>query len=163
MASFDVVNELDLQELDNAINSVIKESDQRYDFRGSGTEIELNKKDKVIKVVTGDDMKVQAIKEMTIKHATKRGIDGRVFEFSEPENTSKGQRKFEIKANEGLGKDNAKKIVKMIKELKLKVNASIMDDRVRVEGKKLDDLQAVMNMLKATSLEVPVQFVNMKS
>jgi len=162
MASFDVVNELDLQELDNAVNLVRKEADSRYDFRGSDTEIELNKKDKVIKVVTGDDMKVHAIKEMMIKHAVKRGIDGRVFEFTEPENTSKGSRKFEIKAMEGLGKDNAKKIVKMIKELKLKVNASIMDDRVRVEGKKLDDLQDVMQMLKASDMDVPLQYVNMK-
>lgn len=162
MASFDVVNELDLQELDNAVNLVRKEADSRYDFRGTGTEIELNKKDKVIKVVTSDDMKVQAIKEMMIKHASKRGIDGRVFEFSEPENTSKGARKFDVKAVEGLGKDNAKKIVKMIKELKLKVNPSIMDDRVRVEGKKLDELQQVIQMLKASSLDVPLQFVNMK-
>jgi len=162
MASFDVVNELDLQELDNAVNLVKKEADSRYDFRGSGTEIELNKKDKVIKVVTGDDMKVQAIKEMLVKHASKRGIDGRVFEFGEPENTSKGLRKFDIKALEGLGKDNAKKIVKMIKELKLKVNPSIMDDRVRVEGKKLDELQQVIQMLKASTLDVPVQFINMK-
>jgi len=162
MASFDVVNELDLQELDNAVNMVKKEADQRYDFRGTDTEISLNKKDKVISVVTSDDMKVQAIKEMMVKHASKRGIDSRVFEFTEPENTSKGQRKFDVKAVEGLGKDNAKKIVKMIKDMKLKVNPSIMDDRVRVEGKKLDDLQAVIAMLKSTSLDVPVQFVNMK-
>jgi uncharacterized protein YajQ (UPF0234 family) len=162
MASFDVVNELDLQELDNAVNLVRKEADSRYDFKGSDTEIELNKKDKIIKVVTGDDMKVQAIKEMMIKHAVKRGIDGRVFEFTEPENTSRGARKFEIKAIEGLGKDNAKKIVKMIKDLKLKVNASIMDDRVRVEGKKIDELQSVIQMLKASDMDVPLQFVNMK-
>ncbi|XOB65707.1 YajQ family cyclic di-GMP-binding protein [Deferribacteres bacterium DY0037] len=162
MASFDVVNELDLQELDNAVNLVRKEADSRYDFRGSNTEIDLNKKDKVIKIITSDDMKVQAIKEMLVKHASKRGIDGRVFEFGEPENTSKGARKFEIKAVEGLGKDNAKKIVKMIKELKLKVNPSIMDDRVRVEGKKLDDLQQVMHMLKASEIDVPLQYVNMK-
>jgi len=163
MASFDVVNELDLQELDNAVNLVRKEADGRYDFRGSNTEIELNKKDKVIKITTADDMKVQAIKEMVVKHGVKRGIDSRVFEFTEPENTSKGQRKFEAKANEGLGKDNAKKIVKMIKEMKLKVNPSIMDDRVRVDGKKLDDLQQVIQMLKATELDVPLQFVNMKN
>ncbi|MGD9807390.1 MAG: YajQ family cyclic di-GMP-binding protein [Deferribacterales bacterium] len=162
MASFDVVNELDLQELDNAVNLVRKEADSRYDFKGTDTEIELNKKDKIVKVVTGDDMKVQAIKEMMIKHAVKRGIDGRVFEFTEPENTSKGARKFEIKAIEGLGKDNAKKIVKMIKDLKLKVNASIMDDRVRVEGKKIDELQSVIQMLKASDMDVPLQFVNMK-
>lgn len=163
MASFDVVNELDMQELDNTVNLVRKEADGRYDFRGTNTEIELNKKDKVIKVVTSDDMKVQAIKEMMVKHASKRGIDSRVFEFSEPENTSKGQRKFDVKAVEGLGKDNAKMIVKMIKELKIKVNASIMDDRVRVDGKKLDDLQQVIQMLKASGLDVPLQFVNMKN
>lgn len=163
MASFDIVNELDIQELDNAVNLVKKEVDGRYDFRGTNTEIELNKKDKIVKVVTGDDMKVQAVKEMMIKHASKRGIDGRVFEFTEPENTSKGQRKFDIKAMEGLGKDNAKKIVKMIKDLKLKVNASIMDERVRVEGKKIDELQEVIQMLKASDLDVPLQYINMKN
>jgi len=163
MASFDIVNELDVQELDNAVNMVKREVETRYDFRGSDTEIELNKKDKTISVVTADDMKVQAIKEMMIKNAVKRDIDGRVFEFEEPENTSKGQRKFIIKAVEGLGKDNAKKIVKMIKDEKIKVQPSIMDDRVRVQGKKLDDLQAVIQLMKASDLDVPLQFVNMKS
>lgn len=163
MPSFDIVNEIDIQELDNAVNLVKKEVDGRFDFRGTDTEIELNKKDKIIKVLTGDDMKGQAIKEMMIKHGSKRGIDSRVFKFSEPENTSKGQRKFEIKIEEGLGKDNAKKIVKMIKDEKLKVSASIMDDRVRVEGKKIDDLQTVIQMMKSGGVDVPLQFVNMKN
>ena len=163
MPSFDVVNEIDVQELDNAVNMVKKECDGRFDFRGSDTEIDLNKKDKVIKVTTSDDMKCQSIKEMMIKHGVKRDIDSRVFEFGEPENTSKGHKKFEIKIQEGLGKDNAKQIVKMIKESKLKVNASIMDERVRVEGKKIDDLQAVMQLLKSSGPDVPIQFVNLKS
>lgn len=163
MPSFDIVNEIDLQELDNAVNLVKKEADGRFDFRGTDTEIDLNKKDKIIKVQTADDMKCQAIKEMMIKHASKRGIDSRVFNFCEAENTSKGQRKFEIKIEEGLGKDNAKKIVKLIKDAKLKVNASIMDERVRVEGKKIDDLQTVIQMMKTSDIDVPLQYVNMKN
>ncbi|TCK61643.1 YajQ family cyclic di-GMP-binding protein [Seleniivibrio woodruffii] len=163
MPSFDIVNEIDMQELDNAVNLVKREVDSRFDFKGTDTEIDLNKKDKVIKVTTGDDMKGQAIREMMIKHGSKRGIDARVFSFGEPENTSKGHRKFEIKIEEGLGKDNAKKIVKLIKDAKLKVNASIMDERVRVEGKKIDDLQTVIQLMKTSEMDVPLQFVNMKS
>ncbi len=163
MPSFDIVNEIDIQELDNTVNLVKKECEGRFDFRGSDTEIDLNKKDKIVKITTSDDMKCQAIKEMMIKHGVKRNIDSRVFSFGEPENTSKGHKKFEIKIEEGLGKDNAKKIVKIIKDSKLKVNASIMDERVRVEGKKIDDLQAVMQMMKTSDLDVPVQFVNLKN
>lgn len=163
MPSFDIVNEIDIQELDNAVNLVKKEVDSRFDFKGTDTDIELNKKDKIIKVVTPDDMKCQAIKEMMIKHGVKRNIDSRVFEFSEAENTSKGHRKFEIKVQEGLGKDKAKQIVKIIKDSKLKVNASIMDERVRVEGKKIDDLQEVIQLMKKGEVDVPLQFVNMKN
>lgn len=163
MPSFDIVNEIDMQELDNAVNLVKKEVDSRFDFKGTDTDIDLNKKDKVVKITTPDDMKCQAIKEMMIKHSAKRGIDSRVFNFCEPENTSKGHRKFEIKIEEGLSKDNAKKIVKIIKDSKLKVNASIMDERVRVEGKKIDDLQAVIALMKNGEVDVPLQYVNMKN
>jgi hypothetical protein len=163
MPSFDIVNEIDMQEMDNAVNLVKKEVDSRFDFKGTDTEIELNKKDKAVKIVTHDDMKAQAIKEMMIKHCAKRSIDSRVLKFGEPENTSKGHRKFDVKVEEGLGKDNAKKIVKIIKDSKLKVNASIMDDRVRVEGKKIDDLQSVIQLMKSSDIDVPLQFINMKN
>ncbi|MBI9112788.1 YajQ family cyclic di-GMP-binding protein [Maridesulfovibrio ferrireducens] len=163
MPSFDVVSEVDLQEVDNAVNNVIKEIDTRYDFRGVSTELSFNKKDKVINLLTGDDMKVKAVRDMLITHFTRRKVDSRVIEYGEVEPTSKGQLKQAIKLKEGIDKDTAKKIVKMIKASKIKVQAAIQDEQVRVTGKKLDDLQAVMSLVRECDLDMPFQFVNMKS
>ncbi|WP_022851856.1 YajQ family cyclic di-GMP-binding protein [Limisalsivibrio acetivorans] len=163
MASFDIVSEVDAQELDNAVNNLIKEVSNRYDFRGTNTEVELNKKDKKISLVTSDDMKVKALKEMLVGAFVKRNIDPACLSYSEPEPTSKGQLKFTAEVQEGIDKDTGKKIVKMIKDAKMKVQGSIMDDKVRVQGKKIDDLQEVIQMMKQADLGVPLQFVNMKS
>jgi uncharacterized protein YajQ (UPF0234 family) len=163
MPSFDIVNQIDLQEVDNAVNNVKKELATRFDFRNVPTELDLNKKDKKIDLVTGDDMKVQAIRDLLISHFTRRKVDHRVMEFGETEPTSKGQLKQSIKLVEGIDKDTAKMIVKMIKDSKLKVQASIQDDQVRVNGKKIDDLQAVIQLLRDAKLELPLQYVNMKS
>lgn len=162
MPSFDIVSEVDIQEVDNAVNNTIKEVDTRYDFRGIPTEIDLNKKDRVISLVTGDEMKVKAVRDMLITHFTRRKVDSRVLEFGEMEPTSKGQLKQVIKLKEGISKDDAKKITKMIKGSKLKVQASIQDNQVRVTGKKLDDLQAVIALVKDCDVDLPFQFVNMK-
>jgi len=162
MASFDIVSTVDMQELDNAVNNLKKEVDQRYDFKGSNSEVELNKKDGIIKMETSDDMKIKAMREMMIANALKRNIDPKALEFSEPENTGNQRMKRTATLKQGIDKDNAKKIVKMIKDTKMKVQASIMDDKVRVQGKKLDDLQAVIQLLKGSDVEIPLQFENMK-
>ncbi|NDV21805.1 YajQ family cyclic di-GMP-binding protein [Desulfovibrio sp. JC022] len=162
MPSFDIVSQIDAQEIDNAVNNVLKEVDTRYDFRGVNTEISLNKKTNTISLVTGDEMKIKAVKDMMITHFTRRKVDPRSLEFGKFEPTSNGQLKQEIKLKEGIDKDTAKKIVKMIKGAKMKVQAAIQDDQVRVTGKKLDDLQAVISLVKDSDLDMPFQFVNMK-
>jgi uncharacterized protein YajQ (UPF0234 family) len=162
MPSFDIVSELDLQEVDNAVNNVRKEVETRYDFKGVITEMEFNRKTKVLSLVTGDEMKIRAIRDMLISHFVRRKVDPKAMEFSEPENTSRGQLKQEIKLHDGIDKDAARKLVKIIKDSKLKVQAAIQDEQVRVTGKQIDDLQAVMALLKGTELELPLQFVNMK-
>ncbi|TIH18541.1 YajQ family cyclic di-GMP-binding protein [Marinifilum sp. JC120] len=163
MPSFDIVSQIDAQEVDNAVNNVLKEVDTRYDFRGVNTEITLSKKTNTISIVTGDEMKIKAVKDMMITHFTRRKVDPRSLEFGKFEPTSNGQLKQEIKLKEGIDKDTAKKIVKMIKGAKMKVQAAIQDDQVRVTGKKLDDLQSVISLVKDSDFDMPFQFVNMKN
>ncbi len=163
MASFDIVNKLDMQEVDNAVNNTIKTIDTRYDFRGSNTRIELNKKEKKVEIVTADEIKMKAVQEMFISNFIKRKIDPKCLDFGIIDSTSGGQKKMTITLLEGIDKEKAKKIVKIIKEKKLKVQAAIMDESVRVTGKKIDDLQSVIQTLKEEkSLGIPLQFVNMK-
>lgn len=162
MPSFDIVNEIDLQEVDNAVNNVRKEVETRYDFKGVITEMDFNRKTKVLSLVTGDEMKIRAIREMLISHFVRRKVDPKSLEFGEPENTSRGQLKQEIKLHDGIDKDAARKLVKLIKDSKLKVQAAIQDEQVRVSGKKIDDLQEVMALLRESQFELPLQFVNMK-
>ncbi len=163
MPSFDIVSQVDPQELDNAVNNVRKEVETRYDFRGVNTVIDLNKKDKKISVLTGDEMKIKALKEMLAANCAKRKVDPKFLEWGKVEPTSKGQVKAEVKIKEGISKDMAKKIVKLIKDKGLKVQPAIQDEQVRVTGKKIDDLQEVIQMLKTADLELPLQYVNMKS
>jgi len=163
MPSFDIVSQIDAQEVDNAVNNVLKEVDTRYDFRGVNTEITLSKKTNTISIVTGDEMKIKAVKDMMITHFTRRKVDPRSLEFGKFEPTSNGQLKQEIKLKEGIDKDTAKKIVKMIKGAKMKVQAAIQDDQVRVTGKKLDDLQSVISLVKDSDFDMPFQFVNMRN
>jgi uncharacterized protein YajQ (UPF0234 family) len=162
MPSFDIVSELDLQEVDNAVNNVRKETETRYDFRGVTTEIEFNRKAKTISLVTGDDMKIRAVRDMLVAHFVRRKIDPKSMEFGEAQKASLGQLKQEIKLHDGIDKDAARKLVKMIKDSKLKVQAAIQDEQVRVTGKQIDDLQAVMALLRESEFELPLQYVNMK-
>ncbi|BBD09853.1 YajQ family cyclic di-GMP-binding protein [Desulfovibrio ferrophilus] len=164
MPSFDIVSQVDMQEVDNAVNNVLKEVQTRYDFRGITTELTLNRKDKVLNLHTGDEMKIRAVREMLISHCMRRKVDPKVLEFGQEEPTSGGTLKQQIKIREGIDKDNAKKIVKLIKDQKLKkIQAAIQDEQVRVTGKQLDDLQTVIQMLNSKDLELPLQFVNMKN
>lgn len=163
MASFDTVSEVNMQEMDNAVNNMKKEILSRFDFKGSNTEVELNKKDKLIKMETTDDMKVKMMREMLISAVTKRGIDSRCLDFCEPEKAGGAMLRRIVKIKEGIDKETGKKITTAIKNSKLKVQASIMDDKVRVQGKKIDDLQEVIALLKGLDLPVALQFVNMKS
>ena len=162
MPSFDIVSKVDLQTLDNAVNISKKEIDNRYDFKGTHTKLELNKKDMKIEVETQSDMQLKQLEDILITKAMRQGIEASSFDMSkEPEASGKYIRK-NIPVRNGLDKEMAKKVVKVIKDSGLKVQAAIMDDVVRVTGKKIDDLQDVIKVCRSSSIDVPLQFVNMK-
>ena len=162
MASFDIVSRVDMQEVDNAVNNTTKQLSTRYDFRGSQTHIDLNRKDGVVTIETEDDMKLRAVREILAVSFSKRNIDVKSLTFADPEPTAKGHVKQSATVKQGIDKEQAKKIVKRIKDLKLKVQPAIQDDQVRVTGKKIDDLQAVIKELRDADFETPLQFINMK-
>ncbi len=162
MPSFDIVSSVDLQTLDNAVNVAKKEIDNRYDFKGSAVQLELNKKDFVIDLEVASDMQLKQAEDILLTKAMRQGIESNAFDFSgEIEPSGKLLRK-KIKVKNGLDKEAAKKIVKLIKDSGLKVQAAIMDDTVRVTAKKIDDLQAVIQLCKTGGLDMPLQFQNMK-
>lgn len=163
MPSFDTVSEIDLQELDNAVNNLKKELNTRFDFKGSNTEVDLNKKDKVITFKTTDDMKMSMLREMLISVVTKRGVDSRFLEFKDVEKAGGAMLSRVVKVKEGIEKDIAKKLISAIKESKLKVTASIMDNKVRVDGKKIDDLQTAIDLMKKLEIDTPLQYINMRA
>ena len=162
MASMDVVSRINFAELDNAINNTKKAIFARFDFRDSPVEMEVNKKDKKLTLVAADDMKVKALREMFESAAIKRGIPLKSFNFGEPIQGGEGKYRFEVKLREGLEPDLAKQISRTIKDSKMKVQASIQGEEVRVTGKQIDDLQAVMKLLDGAGLEQALQYVNMK-
>ncbi len=160
--SFDIVSEIDFQEVDNAVNQAIKEIRQRYDLKDSNTQIELNKKDKQLLINTKDDYSRKASIDILESKFIRRNISIKALKLEEPETASGGRMKQKILLQSGISKDNAKIITKMIKESKLKVNAQIQDEQIRVQAPKIDDLQAVIKMVKEAELDFPTQFVNMK-
>jgi cyclic-di-GMP-binding protein len=159
-SSFDIVSEIDLQEVDNALNQAIKEIHQRYDLKDSKTEMELNKKDKLITMNTKDDYSRKQSIDILQTKIIRRGLSIKALKMGEPQPAASGRLKQVINLQSGITKDNAKKITKLIKELKLKVSAQIMDERVRVQGAKKDDLQTVIRSFKEADFDFPVQFVN---
>lgn len=163
MPSFDIASEVDIQTLDNAINTVKKEISTRFDFRDSPVVVDLNKKDYKITLEVESDMKMKQVIDVLISRAMKQGIDAGAFDFSKDAYPSGKVVKKEVGVRNGLKQEDAKKIVKMIKEEGFKVQAAIMDDIVRVTGKKIDDLQLVISRCKSADLGIPLQFVNMKS
>jgi len=160
--SFDIVSEIDFQEVDNSINQALKEITQRYDLKDSNTELELNKKDKLININTKDDYSRKQTIDILQNKFIKRGISIKALKYSEPEAAANGRLKQKIELQSGISKDNAKLITKMIKDSKLKVNAQIQDEQVRVQAAKIDDLQAVIKIVKDADLSFPTQFTNYK-
>lgn len=159
-SSFDVVSQVDMQEMDNAVNQVKKEIDQRYDFRGSNASIELE--DKGVKIAAEDEYKLETIIDMLRVKMAKRGIPLRCLVPGKIEPAAKNTVRQQLEIQQGIPKDKAKAIVAAIKATKLKVNAQMQDDQVRVSGAKKDDLQAVIQTLKAGDFGVDLQFINMR-
>ena len=159
--SFDVVSEVDMQEVSNAINQTVKEITQRYDFKGSKSTVE--KDENGIKVTTEDEMRLSAIIDVLKSKFIKRNVSIKNLEYGKIEDAAGGMVRQVIKIKQGIETDVAKKITKDIKETKLKVQAQIQDDQVRVSGKKIDDLQAVIAVLKEKDYGQDLQFVNFRS
>lgn len=159
MPSFDVVSEIDKHELTNAIDQVSREIGTRYDFKGSNAKIEL-KGSTILLEATGD-FQIKQIHDILYNKLIKRGIDSRCLDMGKvvPKGVGAAQ---EIQVREGIDKEMAKKVVKKIKDSKLKVQAAIQGEQVRVTGKKRDDLQSVMAMLKESDIDIPLQFTNFR-
>lgn len=162
MPSFDIVSKVDAQALDNAVNVVTKEITNRFDFKGSHVVINLDKKEFQLKLETDDDMKMRQLIDVLISRAHKQGIAPEAFDASKEGTQSGKVWKKEVKVKNGLVQEDAKKIVKLIKDSGMKVQASINDDLVRVTAKKIDDLQAVIQLCKNGNLDIPLQYVNMR-
>ena len=160
MPSFDVVSRVDMQEMDNAVNQVKKEIGTRFDFRGSKTQISLDRKEGKIQVLTEDDMKLRAIKDMLIAKAVRRSIDAEALTFGVSEKAAGDMVRQDVSVTNGIDTETARRVVKAVKETKLKVQAAIQGDEVRITGKKRDDLQEIIATLKGTDLGMPLQFVN---
>ena len=162
MPSFDVVSRVDMQEMDNAVNQVKKEITTRFDFRGSKTEIELDRKEAKVNLLTEDDMKLRAIKDMLIAKVVRRSIDAEALDFGTPEKAGGDMLKQMVTIVNGIDIDTARKVVKTVKDTKIKVQAAIQGEEVRITGKKRDDLQDAINALKEADFGMPLQYVNFR-
>lgn len=158
--SFDVVSELNFQEVDNAVNQAQKEIAQRYDFRGANASLDYNKTEKHIAIKADGEEYVSAIYDVLIQKCIKRGISVLSLEAGKTEQTGGKTVRQTVKLRSGMEKEDAKKVVKILKDGKLKVQAQIQDDIVRVTGKSKDDLQAAITLLKTADVPFPLQFVN---
>lgn len=160
MPSFDIVSEVDLQEADNAVNQAAKEIATRYDFKGSKSSIEREKE--IITVVSDDEYKMDQVMEVLKGKLVKRKIDPTVLDFSPLEPASGGLVRQKVTIRQGVDKELAREIIKLIKNSKIKVQASIQGEQVRVTGKNRDDLQGVIALLKESKLEMPLQYINFR-
>jgi len=160
MPSFDIVSRVDMQEVDNAVNQAIKEIGQRYDFKGSKSEITLEKD--AVKVLADDDYKLKAVIDVLQSKFIKRNISIKALQYGKVEPASGGLVRQIINVQQGISKEKGKEIVAVIKESKIKVQGQIQDDQVRVTGKNRDDLQDTIQLLKGNDLGVEMQFVNFR-
>lgn len=162
MPSFDIVCEVDLQEVDNAVNQASKEIANRFDFKGGKSEIKFSRDDETINIVADDDFKLRSIHQILEGKLNKRDVDLRFLKYGDEQEAGGSIIKQAIALRSGLDKEDAKKVTKTIKDSKMKIQAQIQDDQVRVTGKKIDDLQDCMGMLKNSDLGLPLSFVNMR-
>jgi len=162
MPSFDIVSTYDLQEIDNAVNIVKRDIQNRYDFRGSNSSINLDKNDKKIKIEAGNSMQREAIVDMLQDRSVSRKVPLKVYDFLEEEKASGMMVRQYVNLKEGISRDNSKKINKLIKDYRLKVQSQIQGDQLRVTSKKIDELQEVMKRLNAEKLDIALQYINLK-
>jgi uncharacterized protein YajQ (UPF0234 family) len=158
MPSFDVVSVVNMQEVDNAVNQAVKEIGQRYDFKGSKTEVTHDKDG--IKVLTDNEFRLKAVVDVLQSKFVKRGVSLKALQYGKVEPASGGRVRQVIAIQQGISKEKGREIVALVKQTKLKVQSQIQDEQVRVTGKNTDDLQEVIGLLKGKDLGVEMQFVN---
>jgi cyclic-di-GMP-binding protein len=161
-ASFDIVSELNLQEMDNAMTQAQKEIGTRYDFKGSAATVEFDRKVKELTLTADNEPQLEAVRKVVIERMIKRGVEPKAMDPQKVEEATHKTVRQKIKLKSGIDKDTAKTIQKQIKDLKLKVNASIQGEALRVTGKSRDDLQSVIAALRACPPEIPLQFNNFR-
>lgn len=158
--SFDIVSKVDLQEVDNALNQARKEIIQRYDFKDSKSSLEMKTKELEIVVISDDEFKLKSVIDILQSKFVKRGVPLKALSYGAVAQAAGNTVRQIIKLQNGIDKENAKLLTKMIKDARLRVQAQIMDDQVRVSGKSKDELQTVMGMVRQADLPFAVQFVN---
>ena len=161
MPSFDVVSELNFQEVDNAVNQARKEIQTRFDFKGSKSEVKVENKE--IKIVADDEYKLKSVKDILEAKLIKRGVSLKSLDYQKVEEASMDTKKQTVKLISGLSKEKAKEIIAVIKDARLKVQPAIHDETIRVSSKSIDELQSTMQLLKNKDVGVPIQFTNMRS
>ena len=158
--SFDIVSELNLQEMDNAINQAQKEIATRYDFKGTAASVEFDRKAKELTFTADAEQQLDAVRKVVVEKMIKRGVDPKALDPQKVEQATHKTVRQKYKLKSGIDKETSRAIQKQIKELKLKVNASIQGEALRVTGKNRDDLQAVITALRAAPPGIPLQFTN---
>ncbi len=160
MPSFDIVSEVDMQEVKNAVQGALREIGTRFDFKGTNTTVE--EKDDSLVILAPDETKRRAVEDLLKANFVRRKLDAKAMEFNKIEQATGNSIRQTITIKQGLDQETAKKITKMVKDKKLKVQASIRGQEVRVDGKKRDDLQTVMAHVKEMNLDLPLQFINFR-
>jgi len=161
MPSFDIVSKTDVHEVDNAIAGVMREIGQRFDFKGSNCT--MTRTENAIAILADDEMKLKQMQELLRGYMTRRKLEASALDFQAPERAAGNALRQAVNIRQGVGADVSKRIVKDIKDSKLKVQVAIQGDELRVSGKKIDDLQAAIARVRALKIEQPLQFVNMRS
>ncbi len=159
-SSFDITSQVDLQEVLNAITHTLKEIGQRFDFKGSKSSIDLNQDKAEITIISDDDYKLKSVVDILQTRLIKRGVSIKSLQYGKVEQASGSTVRQTVKLQQGISQDRAKNIVKLVKDMKLKVQTEIQGDQLRVKSKKKDDLQEVINMLKDKEFDYHMEFVN---
>jgi uncharacterized protein YajQ (UPF0234 family) len=158
--SFDIVSRVEMQEVLNAVQQAAKELSQRFDFRGSQSSIDLNREKAEITLVSDDEYKLNSLTEILKNKLVKRNVSLKALSFGKREKAAGDTIRQVVSLQQGLSSERAKDIAKLVKDMKLKVHSEIQKDQVRVRGKKLDDLQSVIQMLKGKDFDFHIEFIN---
>ena len=160
MPSFDVISKINHQEFDNALSNCLREISNRFDFKGLNISIE--RKENLITTVAPDELKLKQVNELLQTHLIRRKVDPRILIINNSEKASGGSVRQLSELKEGISQENAKKIIANIKKLKLKIQIKIQGDELRVDGKKKDELQEAISVIKSIDIGLPIEFVNFR-